>query len=86
MGKLEKIYEHILLKISDANVPFDWLCALLIKMGFQERIKGDHHIFTREGIIEILNLQPRKGKGKPYQVKQIRDIILKYNIRIGEDK
>ena len=84
MGKLEKLYEHILMKISDSNVSFESFCTLLKKLGFQERIKGDHHIFTKDGIDEILNLQPKNGKGKPYQVKQVREIILKYNIRIGE--
>ncbi len=84
MGKLEKLYEHILMRRSDANVPFAMLCTLLKRLGFDERIKGDHHIFTKDGIEEILNLQPKEGKGKPYQVKQVRDMILKYHIRIGE--
>lgn len=84
MGKHEKLYEHILLRRSDANVPFDGLCALLTRLGFDERIKGDHHIFTTPGVEEILNLQPDNGKGKPYQVKQVRDLILKYNLRFGE--
>ncbi len=84
MGKLEKLYKHILMKISDSNVSFESLCALLINLGFDERIKGDHHIFTKEGIDEILNLQPKNGKGKPYQIKQVREIFLKYNIRVGE--
>jgi len=84
MGKLEKLYEHILLRKSDANVPFETLCTLLKRLGFDERIKGGHHIFTQDGVEEILNLQPKDGKGKPYQVKQVRDMILKYYIRIGE--
>jgi len=84
MGKLEKLYEHILMRRSDANVPFITLCALLERLGFDERIKGDHHIFTKEDVEEILNLQPKEGKGKPYQIKQVRDVILKYHIRIGE--
>ena len=84
MGKYEKLYEHILMRRSDANVPFDALCGLLKRLGFEERIKGDHHIFTKDGVEEILNLQPTDGKGKPYQVKQVRDVILKYQIRIGE--
>ena len=84
MGKLEKLYEHILMRRSDANVPFETLCVLINRLGFDERIKGDHHIFTKEGVEEILNLQPKDGKGKPYQVKQVRDVILKYNLRIGE--
>ncbi len=84
MGKYGKLYEHILMRRSDANVPFDPLCALLKRLGFEERIKGDHHIFTKDGVEEILNLQPKDGKGKPYQVKQVRDVILKYHINIGE--
>ena len=84
MGKLEKLYEHILLRRSDANVPFETLRALLRRLGFDERIKDDHHIFTKDAVEEILNLQPKDGKGKPYQVKQVRDVILKYHLRIGE--
>jgi len=84
MGKLEKLYEHILMRRSDANVPFETLRTLLRRIGFDERIKGDHHIFTKNGVEEILNLQPKDGKGKPYQVKQVRDVILKYHLRIGE--
>lgn len=86
MGKLEKLYQYILMRKSDANVPFDALCGLLKRLGFEERIKGDHHIFTKEGVEEILNLQPKDGKGKPYQVKQVRNIILKYKLSIGESR
>ncbi len=84
MGKHEKLYQHILMRRSDANVPFDGLCELLKRLGFEERVRGDHHIFTMQEVEEILNLQPRDGKGKPYQVKQVRDLILKYNLRLGE--
>ncbi len=84
MGKHEKLYEHVLIRRSDANVPFVGLCALLQRLGFDVRIRGDHHIFTMTGVEEILNLQPKNAKGKPYQVKQVRDVILKYNLRLGE--
>ena len=84
MGKCERLYEHILMRRSDANVTFDGLCALLKRLGFDVRIRGDHHIFTMTGVEEIVNLQPRNGKGKPYQVKQVREVILKYNLRMGE--
>jgi hypothetical protein len=69
MIKHEKLYEHIMMRRSDVNVPFDGLCSLLGRLGFDERIRGDHHIFTMTGVEEILNLQPRGGKAKPYQVK-----------------
>jgi hypothetical protein len=52
--------------------------------GFDERIRGDHHIFTMDEVEEILNLQPNNAKAKPYQVKQIRNIIFKYNLNIGK--
>ena len=57
---------------------------LLRRLGFEERIRGSHHIFTKEGIGEILNLQPKGMKAKPYQVKQVRDVILKYGLG-GQD-
>ncbi len=41
---------------------------------------GSHHIFFRDGVAEILNLQPRSGKCKPYQVKQVRNVIINYRL------
>jgi hypothetical protein len=49
-------------------------------LGFNERIRGSHHIFTKDGIDEILNLQPKGSKAKSYQVKQVRNIILNYRL------
>jgi hypothetical protein len=49
-------------------------------LGFEERIRGDHHIYSKEGIEEIINLQPKGAKAKPYQVKQVRFMILKYKL------
>jgi hypothetical protein len=41
------------------------------------RARGSHHIFTRDGVPEILNLQPKGSEAKPYQVKQVRNVTLK---------
>lgn len=74
----------ILLRIlqgsSDANIRFSELCALLAQLGFSERIKGSHHIFTRDGVADILNLQPRNSMAKPYQVKQVRRVLVEYKL------
>ena len=67
---------------SDSNIAFSDLCGMLRHLNFQERIKGDHHIFHREDIPEIINLQPVGSKAKAYQVKQIRNILLTY--RLGD--
>lgn len=74
---------QVLRGTADANIPFDRLCSLLRRLGFDERTRGSHHIFTRPGVVEILNLQPKAGKAKPYQVRQVRTVILKYRL-IGE--
>jgi len=80
MSRHDKLLEKILLGTSDANIPFDGLCQLLLRMGFQCRIKGSHHIFSRDGVAEILNLQPKGSDAKRYQVKQVRDAIIKYKL------
>ena len=65
---------------ADANIRFDDLRAVLSHLGFAERIRGHHHIFHRDGVAEILNLQPRAGKAKVYQVKQVRAVITSYRL------
>ena len=80
MGRLDKFLEQVLRGTSDANISFEGLCRLLKQLGFEERTRGSHHIFTREQVEEILNLQPRGSKAKPYQVKQVRHVILKYQL------
>ena len=80
MGKYTKLLTSILSGSSDKNIAFESLCRLLIRLGFEQRIKGDHFIFSREGVDEIINLQPLGNITKPYQVKQVRQIILKYKL------
>ena len=81
MTEHEKLLFRILRGTSDANIPFDGMRHLLRSLGFQERIRGSHHIFTKKGVDEILNLQPKDGgKAKPYQVKQVRQVITKYRL------
>ena len=77
----KKVLDKVLSGLSDKNIRFQNLKKLLNDFGFSVRIKGDHHIFYKEGIEEIINLQPlRDGKAKAYQVKQVRVIILKYRL------
>lgn len=85
MSKHAKLLDKILRGASDANIPFDALCGLLHRLGFDERIRGDHHIFTKDGVQEILNLQPRGNNAKSYQVKQVRILVLKYRLGGQED-
>ena len=81
----EKILDKIIRGTSDANVPFEAMRRLLRKLGFNERIRGSQHILWKEGVAEILNLQPKGNKAKPYQVKQVRHVILKYRLGVEPD-
>ena len=78
---MKNVLNKVLSGLSDANIRFGDLRKLLLFLEFKERIKGDHHIFYKTGIMEIINLQPLKdGKAKPYQVKQCRKLIFKYSL------
>ncbi len=85
MSKIGKIIFLILSGRSDANIDFTDLCRLLNKLGFNERIKGSHHIFTKDSVAEIINIQPIGSKAKAYQVKQVRNLILKYKLGASDE-
>jgi predicted RNA binding protein YcfA (HicA-like mRNA interferase family) len=70
---------------SDSNISFAGLCELLKRLGFSTREKGSHHIFFRDDVAEILNIQPKGANARAYQVKQIRKVILKYRLGGFED-
>lgn len=82
MSKSDKTLEKILSGQSDANIRFDNVLSLMPRLGFRLRIRGSHHIFTRSGVEVLIDLQPVHGKCKPYQVRQIRDVLIKFNIAL----
>ena len=59
MSKIDKILQKIVSGLADKNIAFSDLINLLTKFGFELRINGSHHIFTREDVEEIINLQPK---------------------------
>ena len=58
------------------------LQKILSVTGFNCRIKGDHFIYYKAGIEEIINIQPDGNKAKPYQVKQVRNLLAKYKLEV----
>lgn len=72
MGRHEKTLQQVLFGTS-------LTCA---DCCFNERIRGDHHIFARQGIEEILNLQPLGAKARGCQVKQVRNVVLRYKLEL----
>ena len=82
MGKYEKLIQTILEGKSDANIGFNDVCNLLLRLGFEERVRSSHHIFRKSGVEEKLNLQKDGNKAKVYQIRQVRSLILKYKIEV----
>ena len=84
MSRGQPLFDRILGGRSDASIRFDDLRGLLRNLGFTERIRGGHHIFRREGVAERINLQRDGGHAKPYQVRQVRLVLLKYELEEEE--
>ncbi len=83
MGKWDKLLDRVLRGTSDASISFDDLCGLLERLGFERRTRGSHNVFRRPDVVEKPNLQRSGNNAKVYQVRQVRDIILRY--RLGEE-
>ena len=83
MRKYKKLLMEILSGKKDNNINFDDFRTIILKLGFKERINGDHFIYKRTDIIERINIQPKGNMAKGYQVKQVRNLILKY--KLGDD-
>jgi len=82
LTQLEKLLSQVLSGRTDKNIAFNDLRKLLQRLGFEERVRGSHHIFVKDGVDEILNLQPKADDAKPYQVKQVRQVVLKYGLKV----
>jgi hypothetical protein len=83
MSKSSKVLTEILSGRSDANISFSDICYLLARAGFTKTSgKGSHSLFHKTGVEEIINLQPIGNKAKAYQVKQVRNLFLKYKLEI----
>ena len=80
MSQNEKLLSELLDGAHDKGFLFSDIQKILVLCGFDLRIRADHFIYTRKGVEEIINLQPVGNKAKPYQVKQVRNIILRYQL------
>jgi len=83
MSKYEKQLQQVLRGTSDTNILFNDLCQLLLRLGFEERVRGSHHVFRKAGVEARINLQKDGDKAKAYQVRQVRDVLISYEL--GEE-
>jgi predicted RNA binding protein YcfA (HicA-like mRNA interferase family) len=84
MGKKRKLLQRLL--AGSKNVNFADAASCAEAFGYRlDRINGSHHIYVHDQIPEVLNLQDVKGKAKPYQIKQLLQVIEKYDLRLEDD-
>lgn len=80
MSRFDKLLLKLLRGTSDASFAFDDLRYVLLHLGFTERISGSHHIYRLPGLDERLTLQPQGKDAKPYQIKQVRNLIVEHGL------
>jgi predicted RNA binding protein YcfA (HicA-like mRNA interferase family) len=80
VARIDKLRNRLQSRFGERNFAFEDLRAILLSLGFDERVRGSHHIFTRSEIAEIVNLQPVGRLAKPYQVRQVREIINRHGL------
>ena len=69
------------------NLRFGEAAALAEAFGFHlSRTKGSHHIFVHPRVRELVNLQEVGGKAKPYQVRQLLEIVERYDLELRQDE
>jgi hypothetical protein len=81
----EKILQQIL--SGKKNIKFTDFIKLVKAFGFVlDRTRGSHHIFKKDGVVELINVQNYKGEAKLYQIKQFLEIVERYGLSLGEEK
>ena len=80
MNRHQRLLRRILSGQADANIRFRDLRALLLALGFEERIRGSHHIYEMQGLPEVVTLQPQGSNAKRYQVRQLRRLFIQYQL------
>lgn len=82
MGRHRKAYLAVLSGRADANISWEEMVSLLEYLGFSVRMHGSHHVFVRDGIDELLNLQRSGAQVKRYQVRQVMDILVRNGLEV----
>lgn len=82
--KKKKLLEKVL--SGSKNIQFDEIVSLIEAFGFRlARVSGSHHIFKHPDVPNLLNIQNRKGKVQPYQIRQFLAIIEENNLTLEEE-
>lgn len=73
------------IKRGGANIAFRDFQRLMEELGFRlARISGSHHIYIHPRVPRPMNVQSFGKEAKPYQIRQLRDIIEEFGLRLEE--
>jgi predicted RNA binding protein YcfA (HicA-like mRNA interferase family) len=77
MTKYDKLLQSVF--ETTGSMRFDDACKIAELIGFSRKGgQGSHVIYGRDDELKLLNFQNRKGMIKPYQTRQLRDMVKKY--------
>ena len=78
--------DPILARVLDrrGTISFRELQSLLGRRGFSlKRTKGSHFIYTHPDVNRALIVQPKRNEAKRYQLDQLRDMIVEFDLLGG---
>jgi hypothetical protein len=74
-----------LIEAGSRNLRFGDVLRLSLAFGFElARISGSHHILRHSAVQELLSLQNVGGRAKPYQVRQLMDLVARYSLHLED--
>lgn len=84
MAKLSAILEKVM--SAHGRIQFRDFQKLLLKLGFRlDRIRGSHHIYVHPKVTRALSIQPIGKEAKPFQVRQLRDMIAEFGLSLENE-
>jgi len=84
MAKLKKILAKVL--AGSKNIGFNDFVSLVEGFGFRlSRKSGSHHIFIHPKVKELVNLQNVNGQVKPYQIRQLMELVERYALNLEKE-
>lgn len=77
----QKTYNDVISGKSDNNIRFTEFRNLIIDLGVDfKNQNGSHMVYYHKGINERMTVQNAGSKAKGYQVRQLRNIIVKHGL------
>jgi len=81
MASVKRVFDAVL--AGRGSINFRDLERLLLRLRFRlDRTRGSHRIYLHPKVSRPLNIQPMGKDAKPYQVRQVRDMIIEFDLKL----